>query len=78
MAMGATDVDVTHVRGYGADVVAKIGGKDFRAPVQLNSRFGRNRRGGWEFRFTAKLTGQHTPRIPEGLLWLPHEDKGDC
>jgi hypothetical protein len=74
MALGATDVDVTHVRGYGADIVANVGGKDIRTPVQLKGRLGRSRRGAREFRFSAKLTGQHAPRVPEGLVWFPHED----
>jgi hypothetical protein len=74
MALGATDVDVTHVRGYGADVVANVGGKDFRAPVQIKTRLTRGRHRAREFRFSAKLTGQHSPRIPDGLVWFPHED----
>jgi hypothetical protein len=74
MSLGATEIDVQHVRGYGSEVMGEAGGKNPRIPADLKARLTRSRSRSREFRFTAKLAGTHEPCVPDGLVWFPRED----
>lgn len=74
MSLGATQIDVQHVRGYGSEIMGEAGGKDPRIPADLKAWLTRARGRSREFRFTAKLSGTHDPQIPDDLVWFPHED----
>jgi hypothetical protein len=74
MALGATDLEVEHVRGWSDDFAVDL---SVPLPAALSASAGvtagRNQAKGSSALFRAKLAGTTTPSVPEGLVWLPHE-----
>jgi hypothetical protein len=74
MSLGATSLEVEHVRGWSdelaADLAVPLGAA---AGVEIAGRAGTQRSKGASLLFRATLAGSSEPRIPEDLVWYPHE-----
>jgi hypothetical protein len=74
MALGATELEVEHVRGWSEDFAANLS-----APIPTAVRIDaaitatRRRASGSSGLFHAKLEGLTEPRLPDDLVWYPHE-----
>lgn len=71
-SLGANEIKVEHVSGWGQDFSA---GLDIATPTQDSASVGVGKNGTETSAvlFDAKLTGHDTPSIPENLTWYPHE-----
>jgi hypothetical protein len=74
MSLGATQLEVEHVRGWSDDFAADLAVPlPPTVPVELGANAGRRRSTGSAALFRAMLAGSSQPTIPEGLVWYPHE-----
>ncbi|HEX5927225.1 MAG TPA: hypothetical protein VFY45_25630 [Baekduia sp.] len=74
MALGATELEVEHVRGWSDDFAANLSMPlPAAAAGSAGVTGGRNHTSGSSALFRAKLTGTTAPSLPEGLVWFPHE-----
>jgi len=74
MALGATDLEVQHVRGWSDDFAVNLSAPlPTAVPVEASIAAGRRRANGSSALFRAKLAGSTEPTLPDDLVWFPHE-----
>jgi len=71
MHLGATKIEVKHVRGWGQDFSEKL---SIGIPrVEVSQQVGVSQRERSSILYEAKLSGGDTVALPANLVWLPHE-----
>lgn len=74
MALGATELEVEHVRGWSADFAANLSAPlPTAVPIDAAVTAGRRHATGSSALFRAKLAGLTEPRLPDDLVWFSHE-----
>ena len=74
MALGATELEVEHVRGWSEDFAANLSAPlPAAVPIDAEVTAGRRHAAGSSALFRAKLAGLTEPRLPDDLVWFPHE-----
>ena len=74
MALGATDLEVQHVRGWSDDFAVNLSAPlPTAVPVEASITARRRRVTGSSALFRAKLAGSTEPTLPDELVWFPHE-----
>jgi hypothetical protein len=74
MALGATELEVEHVRGWSDDFAASLAVPlPTAAPIEFGAKAEGRRTTASSALFRAKLAGSPHPAVPGDLVWLPHE-----
>jgi hypothetical protein len=74
MALGATQLEVEHIRGWSEGFAADLSVPlPAAAGIEVAGHAGRQRRSGAALLFRASLSGSSEPKLPEKLVWYPHE-----
>jgi hypothetical protein len=74
MTLGATQLEVEHVRGWSEDFAANLSAPiPVAVPIEAGLAAGRRRATGSSALFRAKLAGSAEPSLPNDLVWFPHE-----
>jgi len=73
--LGATSIKIRQVAGTeaSASIAASLGVPLQGATVDMGSEIGKRRSESGEILASATLAPTHAPRVPEGLIWYPHE-----
>ncbi len=71
--LGATRIDVRHVRGWSRDVLGSAGGEAADGGVTASVEGGLGRKTSASLLFSAKLQGTDDPQVPTDLCWYSHE-----
>lgn len=72
MALGASDLKVERVRGYGHELAANLE-VPLSAGERIGARIGKKRETNSHLLFTAEFPGSSEPSVPEDLAWLQSE-----
>jgi hypothetical protein len=74
MALGATQLEVEHVKGWSDELAANLA---VPLPMAAGAEAGlhaeQSRSHGSSALFKATLKGNANPKLPDGLVWFPHE-----
>lgn len=73
MALGAIKIEVEHIAGWSSEFSAKLGVGLPAAKVEVGAEAGRVASTKAEILFKANLAGTTEPKLPENLVWYPHE-----
>lgn len=74
MALGATELEVEHVRGWSDDFAAGLSAPlPTAVPGDAGVKVERSHKAGSAALFRAKLAGCAEPALPDDLVWFPHE-----
>jgi hypothetical protein len=74
MALGATELEVEHVRGWSDAFAANLSAPlPTAVPVRAGVTAERRDKTGSSALFRAKLGGSTEPTLPDDLVWFPHE-----
>jgi hypothetical protein len=74
MSLGATSIEVEHVRGWSDEFAADIAVPlPAAGKVEIGGRADKQHSKGSSLLFRATLAGSTEPMIPEDLVWYPHE-----
>jgi hypothetical protein len=73
--LGATSIKVRQVAGTeaSASIAASMGVPVQGATVEVGAEVGQHRSQSGEILASATLAPTHVPRVPDGLVWYPHE-----
>ena len=75
IALGATELEVEHLRGWSNEFAANLNVAFplASAPVETGAKGGRKRSGSSSALFRATLRGSENPMIPADMVWYPYE-----
>lgn len=71
--LGATDMRVKHVRGWGKDFAGNLSVKAPKVEAGALDENGGSSDAGREILYDAKLPGHNSPSLPDDQVWYPHE-----
>lgn len=73
MALGATQLEVEHVKGWSDQFAANLEVPLPMAGAEAGLHAKQSRSHGSSALFKATLRGNANPKLPDGLVWYPHE-----
>ena len=73
MHLGATNIRVEHVRGWSKEFSTRLSVPLGEAGTTVTGEAGATQRAGTQLLYEATLSGAAEPRLPESLVWYPHE-----
>ena len=73
MHLGATSIRVEHVRGWSKEFSARLSMPLGEAGTTASGEAGATQREETQLLYKATLSGAVEPRLPESLVWYPHE-----
>lgn len=73
MHLGATKIRVEHVRGWSKEFSSRLTVPLGEADATVTGGVGATRQGGTQLLYEATLAGATEPRLPDSLVWYPHE-----
>jgi hypothetical protein len=73
MALGAKEIDVERVEGWGNEMLGRINVPLQAGGNEVGAKVGRHKGGTSELLFRAVLDGGVVPSVPPDLVWYPHE-----
>ena len=73
MNLGATHMRVEHVSGWAREFSSRLSVPLSEPDLSLSAAASSARNSQKELLFEANLSGTPEPRVPEGLVWYPHE-----
>jgi hypothetical protein len=73
MALGATKIEAERGFGWTKEFAANLNVPVGMAGETGGGKLGHERGGSQQILFSARLKNTATPRVPEGLIWYPHE-----
>lgn len=73
MYLGATKIRVEHVRGWSKEFSAHLSVPLGEADATVGAEAGTKQRTGTQLLYEASLAGTKEPKLPDLLVWYPHE-----
>ncbi len=73
MSLGATEVNVEHIRGWHKDFAASLAAPLPNTKVDVGGSGSYTGKSNSHILYKANLSGTITPNLPSGLAWFPHE-----
>ena len=73
MDLGATQLEVEHVKGWSDELAANLEVPASMAGAEVGLQAEQSRSHGSSALFKATLKGNANPKLPDGLVWFPHE-----
>ena len=73
MDLGATQLEVEHVKGWSDELAANLAVPLPMAGAEAGLHAKQSRSHGSSALFKASLKGNANPKLPDGLVWFPHE-----
>ena len=73
MDLGATQLEVEHVKGWSDQLAANLAVPLPMAGAEAGLHAEQSRSHGSSALFKATLKGNANPKLPDGLVWFPHE-----